>query len=223
MPNCCYADEYGRMFSGRAARRTARTFRRKGLRGSAKRLADRVVATGVDGATVLEVGGGSGEIHVDLLRRGAAGATNIELSPSWEAAASELLAACGLEGRVQRRVGDFVDLAGDLPEADVVVLHRVICCYPDWQAMLSAAIAGARRVVAITVPVDRWTTRALIRAGNAALRLQKRSFRAFVHPPDRMVAALRSDGFELVGDHHGIFWRTFVAVIGPQERRAAAA
>lgn len=216
MPECCYPDEYGMLFTERSASRFARRFERKGLRGSAGRLAAGVAAAGLDGATILEVGGGVGEIHADLLRRGAARATNVELSAGWEAAADRLLEGMGLRERVRRVVGDFVEKAGDLPAADVVILHRVICCYPDWERMLAAAASRARRVVAVTVPVDRRATRAAIRAGNLLLRLQGREFRAYVHPPEGMIAALRGDGFDMVVDDRGVVWHTFVA------RRASA-
>ena len=41
--------------------------------------------------TVLEVGGGVGAIQLELLRAGAAGTTNVELSAAYEPYAAELL------------------------------------------------------------------------------------------------------------------------------------
>lgn len=210
MPSCCYGDEYGEIFSDASAQRTARRFARKGLRGSARVLADGVTATGIAGATVLEVGGGIGHVHIELLRRGAAKATNVELSPGWEAAAASVLGETGLRDRVDRRIGDFVD-AADLPEADVVILHRVICCYPDWPAMLRATTARARQTVGITLPTDRWWTRVGIRAANAAVALQRRAFRAYVHPPEAIISALVGDGLRVESDDTSPLWRTIVA------------
>lgn len=209
--SCCHSHEYAELFSEREARRTARRFARKGLRGSARDVAEAVAAAGVQGATVLEVGGGVGDLHAQLLLVGAACATNVELSPNWEAPAAQLLTDQGLAGRVERRVGDFLDLADELAQADVVVLHRVLCCYPDWRAMLDAAVAKAGRLVAFTVPVDRWWTRAAVRAGNAFLSLRGRSFRAFVHPPSRMVATVERAGLCVREDRRRFVWRTVVA------------
>jgi SAM-dependent methyltransferase len=211
LPTCCYADEYGELFSARAAHRTARRYLRRGLRGSERALADGVAAIGLAGATVLEVGGGVGQVHTDLLRRGAASATNIELSPGWEAAATWLLTQLGLRERVQRRLGDFVDAGEDLRQADIVVLHRVVCCYPDWPAMISAASARTGRCVALTLPADRWWNRLGIGAANWLLRVQKRSFRAYVHPWDQVVEALEAAGFRTAADHRGLIWRTVIA------------
>lgn len=211
MVECCYSDEYGEFFSERAARRTARGYLRKGLRGTARELVDAVTAMGVQGATLLEVGGGVGGISADLLERGAASAINVELSPSWERPAAQVIAAKGLGKRVERRVGDFVAMAATMPAADVAILHRVLCCYPDWPAMLGAAMDRSRRAVALTVPVSRWRTRAVIGAGNALLRARGRDFRAFVHPPGRMIDRLADAGFHVRFDRSGLVWRTVVA------------
>lgn len=216
---CCHSHEYAELFSEREARRTARRFARKGLRGSARDIAEAVTAAGVEGATVLEVGGGVGDLHAQLLLAGAASATNVELSPNWEAPAGQLLADHGLAGRVERRLGDVLDLADALAQADVVVMHRVLCCYPDWRAMLETAVAKAGRLVAFTVPVDRWWTRAAVRAGNAFLSVRGRSFRAFVHSPSRMIAMVEDAGLGVREDRRRLVWRTVVAEHPAGDRR----
>lgn len=211
MAECCYSGEYASFFSERAAQRTAARYLRRGLAGSARDLADAVAVAGVDDATILEVGGGVGGIHADLLERGAAAAVNVELSPSWEKPAAQVLAEKGLADRVDRRVGDFVAMVDEVPSADVVILHRVICCYPDWPAMLGVALAKSRRLVAFTVPTDRWWTRAAIATGNGLLRARGRRFRAFVHPPRQMIHTLEKGGFHIRSDHAGLVWRTLAA------------
>ena len=119
------------MFSGRFARRTARRYRRRGLSRSARALVGFLADRGIDGATVLKIGGGVGQVQVELLRRGAARAVNLELATSYEAEAAQLLKSSGLGGRVERRFLDIAQSPGEVEPADVVVLHRVVCCYPD--------------------------------------------------------------------------------------------
>ena len=216
MPSCCYGDEYGSMFDPKEASRTASRFRRRGLRGSARELVNVLASVVPPGSRVLEVGGGVGQIQVALLEAGiVSGAVNVELSASWDDAARQLMAERGLFDRIDRMVGDFVDLAPGLPEVDVVVLHRVVCCYPDWRAMLEAAQAKAKRVVALTVPRDRWWMRVGIRVVNLGLRWRGVSFRGFVHPPEAMIDLLSSAGFSLVHDSTGSVWRTVVAERAP--------
>ncbi len=210
MDPCCYADEYGEEFGRRYADRKARQFRRRGLTGTARTLADAVTDRGVEGATILEVGGGAGSLQVHLLRRGASHATNVDLSPEWDGPANALLAEHGLQDRVTRRVGDFVVAADELDPADVVVLHRVVCCYPHWQQLLAQAAGRATRMVALTFPRRRRVTGLAMALGNAVERLRRREFRVFVHPPKAMLGLLREAGFEVVFDEAGFFWRTVV-------------
>jgi hypothetical protein len=56
-------------------------------------MVDFLEQRGIAGASVLEVGGGVGEIHLELLRRGATRAVNLELSPAYE---TERSACCAL-------------------------------------------------------------------------------------------------------------------------------
>jgi hypothetical protein len=66
---------------------------------------------------------------------------NLELSPAYDPEAHRLLHEAGLQERAERRLHDIaVDPAGIEP-ADVVVLHRVVCCYPDYERLLASADA----------------------------------------------------------------------------------
>lgn len=123
MPACC-ARDYEKVFGRKTAARDARRFRRHGLRGSAAALAE--LAGDVEGESVLEVGGGVGAIELALLEAGAERATNVELAATYEREAAALLAERHLEGRVERRVADFVAEADTIAPHDIVVMHRVV-------------------------------------------------------------------------------------------------
>jgi magnesium-protoporphyrin O-methyltransferase len=110
------------MFDTRFAGRMATRYRKRGLDKTAQRMVDLLTQTGVQGATVLEIGGGVGEIQLELLKRGAASATNLELSPPYDAEARQLLAEAGLTGRVQRRLIDIASDPAAVEPADIVVL-----------------------------------------------------------------------------------------------------
>ena len=156
------------------------------------------------GDSVLEVGGGVGAIQLELLKAGAARTTNVELSPEYEPYAAELL---GDDQRVDRRVGDFVRDAGELEPADDVVLHRVVCCYPDPEALVGAAADHARRRLVLSFPPDT----ALFRTGsavfNAFLALTRTEFRTFVHPVATILGAARSRGLEPALETRTPMWR----------------
>jgi SAM-dependent methyltransferase len=201
---CCAPPPGVDIFDEKVARREARRYRAKGLDRAAGRLTAMVAAKD---ASVLEVGGGLGGIEIELLRRGADRATNIELSPAYEPFAAELLREAGLVGRVERRLGDIAKEPDAVDAADVVVMHRVVCCYPDMPALVGAAADKARRQLAISYPRDAWWTRLSARAENWWWRLVGRHFRNYIHASSEIAAVARGHGLRPVREHHGPIWQ----------------
>ena len=160
---------------------------------------------GLDGRSVLEPGGGVGAVQIELLKTGAAHAVVVELSDGYDEVAAELAREAGVEDRLERRHGDFA--ADDVDEADIVVLHRVVCCYPDYERLLGAAAAKARRTLVFTHPPRNAVSRALLGTMNLWLRLRGNEFRAFAHPPAAMVEVVRRAGFEPFARRQGGIWR----------------
>src|SRR5437660_12616331 len=109
MSDCCTPKGYRRIFSEKSAQSEARRFRRKGLDRTSRRIVELIRGQPVRGRTLLEVGGGIGAIEIELLKSGMERAVNVELTPTYEAVASELLAEADLTGRVERQVGVFAE------------------------------------------------------------------------------------------------------------------
>ena len=130
MSNCCDPTPYRRFFNRKEATRNVRSYRRRGLDPMASSMVDYLLSTGIDGTTILEVGGGVSAVQIELLKAGAASSLNIELSSGYDEAAQALAEEEGLEDRMARRIGDFVELQHDLEPMDIVVMNRVVCCYP---------------------------------------------------------------------------------------------
>lgn len=205
---CCPppASEYRRFFGRKLAGHELRRYRRKGLPKTARAL-----AAAVDGDTVLDIGGGVGDLSLALLERGASRATVVELSDGYEEAAAELLAEHRLGDRVERRTGDFVAEAGLVEPHDVVLLHRVVCCYPDADRLVSTASTHARRSLAMTYPRERALTRMGFRGINLWLAATRCGFRTFVHPFAVLEAAARREGLTLAHrETQGLIWENAV-------------
>src|SRR4051812_31868709 len=199
------------MFDGRFARRMASRYRRRGLDRTARRMVDLLAESGLEGATVLEIGGGVGEIHLELLRRGGASATALELSPAYDAEAGPPLARGGPTRRGGRRLADIADAPEAVEPADIVVLHRVVCCYPDYARLLGAAADHARRSLVFSHPPRNLVSRTVVATQNLFLRLGGREFRVFVHPPAAMRAVLADHGLRPVAAPGGRLWRVATA------------
>jgi 2-polyprenyl-3-methyl-5-hydroxy-6-metoxy-1,4-benzoquinol methylase len=205
--SCCRPGDFDKIFDEKHARSKARAYARDGLTGDTRRIADLVRGKMSPDYTVLEVGGGIGEIGLELLRDGAARVMNVELATKYESVAAELIRERGVGDRVERRLGDFVSEADGVPAADVVVMHRVVCCYPDADALVGAAAVHARRLLVLTIPVDRWWLRWGIRMGNAVLALRRNSFRGYVHATRVVVAAAERRGMRLAERRRGLIWQ----------------
>jgi len=163
--------------------------------------------SGIEGATVLEIGGGVGEIQIELLKRGAASSVNLELSSAYEEEAKRLLREAALEDRAERRLHDIAVEPDGVESADIVVLHRVVCCYPDYERLLGAAAQSARRLLVFSYPPRNKLSRLFVGAENLAFRLLRREFRSFAHPPPAMLGLLGEHGLRRTFAHHTLVWQ----------------
>jgi magnesium-protoporphyrin O-methyltransferase len=203
---CCTPKGYGQIFSERGARAQARSYRRNGLDGTSRRIVELLKEQGVDGLTLLEIGGGIGAIQIELLKAGLARAVSVELTPSYEVSAAELLREAGLEDRVERKVMDFVDAGSDVAQADIVIMNRVICCYPDLPRLAGAAADHARGLLVMSFPKERWWSRALVWMANVGMGIARREFRLFLHPTSQILATGERHGLKLSVDRVGTLW-----------------
>lgn len=210
MSDCCTPKGYRQIFSERGARAQARSYRRRGLDATSRRIVALLKERGVKGMTLLEIGGGIGAIQIELLKAGVTRAISVELTPTYEASARELLREAGFEDRVERRVMDFVDAGADIGAADIVVMNRVICCYPDLTRLAGAAADHARGLLVMSFPKERWWTRIIVRMANVGMGMTRREFRIFLHPMLQILAAAESHGLRLSVDRPGAFWQVSV-------------
>lgn len=204
---CCNARGCDRFFGRRFARHVAKRYRKRGLDKTASRMLTFLDERGIAGASVLEVGGGIGEIQIELLKRGAAQAVNLELSPGYDEEASILLRENGLEDRVERRLHDIAADPAAVEPADVVVLHRVVCCYPDYERLLQAAAEHAQRLLVFSYPPRNVVSRLIVALENLVFGLLRREYRAFAHPTEAMLDVLSANGLRPTYAHRGLAWQ----------------
>lgn len=207
MAGCCDPRGCDQMFGGAFARHVAGRFRRRGLDPAATRMVDFLAADGVDGTTVLDVGGGVGEIGIELLRRGAASATTLELSSAYDDEAWRLAEEASVADRVHRQLADIAASPDGVEPADIVVLHRVVCCYPDYERLLGAAADHCRGRLAFTHPPRNLVSRGLTATQNATFRVLGRDYRSFAHSPAAMAGVVVARGLQQVMVHEGLVWQ----------------
>ena len=210
MADCCEPAAYGRFFDSKDAERRRRRYPRRGLDAMASRLLGYLQQRDLEGRRILEIGGGIGDFQIELLKSGAAGAVNVELSDGYERAARELCHVENLTARVERRLGDFVEEQHLVDPADLVVLNRVICCYPWMERLMEASVAKTKWLLAIAVPRDHLLSRIMVKVGNAILRLRGQRFDAYVHSVAGMEAIAARAGLRRVYIREGLIWEGLV-------------
>jgi SAM-dependent methyltransferase len=192
---CCCGQDFERLFDEREAARDLKAWQERGLPRSTEELIAALRAAGVEGAAVLDVGAGVGMVHLELLAAGAASALDVDLSRAYLAVAQREAERRGVVDRTTYRYGDLVELVAELPHADVVALDRVICCYPDLEALLRAAMAPMPRLVGLVHPTDSWWMRASMAFFNAASRLFRRGHSFYPHRRSEIDRILGDAGY----------------------------
>jgi len=206
----CQCECYSSQFDEKHAIKDLKRYRANGPDKTTRLLLGLLEAEGVRGASVLDVGGGVGVVHHELLAAGAQTAVHVDATAANIRAAEEEATRQGHAGRVRFLQGDFVTLAPEISAADVVTLDRVICRYPDMERLVSASASRARRLYGAVFPRERWFLRLMVALGNLARRLRRNAFRAYVHPVREIDATIRRQGLSARRIHDTFVWRVVV-------------
>ena len=100
--------------------------------------------------------------------------------------------------------------AWEVPQADVVTLDKVLCCYADMPRLVDASASKARRLYGFVVPKDNALNRLLRRVLNFTWMLMRSPFRNFTHRIGDIDARLRRNGLRLRAQDRTFAWRIFV-------------
>ncbi|HEX9036550.1 MAG TPA: methyltransferase domain-containing protein [Ktedonobacterales bacterium] len=198
------------VFGDKAARSNLKSYRKNGPAKNTRILLDALRREGVEGRTLLDIGGGVGAISMELLKSGVTSATQVDASTAYVAAANAEAAREGVSDRFAARQGDFVALAPETPAADVVTLDRVICCYPDMRALVSESAGKAARLYGVIYPRDTWWARMGGATLNAVARLFRVPLRNHIFPTAAVDAVIREQGLTRRYQHDAFYWQVVV-------------
>lgn len=203
--------QMGSFYDEKRAAADLRKYREKGAIPSTQALIEALKAEGVEGATLLDIGGGIGAIQHELLDAGVTQVTSVDASAPYLDAAREESHRRGHDGRVTCVHGDFVELAESIAPADIVTLDRVINVYPDWERLAALATARAHRLYGLVYPRDTAMVRVVIVAMNLLLRALRKPVRASIRPSDAIERIARDNGLAPhVSQDVGPAWRVAI-------------
>ena len=204
--SCCHGEGCNAQFDIRQARHDLKRFHKEGADPTTRALIDLIKGIGVQGQHLLDVGGGIGAIHHELLDAGLYAATQVDASRAYLEVARQEATTRGHADRVRFVAGDFVKVAGEVPEADIVTLDRVICCYGDMESLVRASAGKAKRLYGAVFPRDHWYLKPAFGSINLWKRITGSRFRVFLHPVAAIDAAIRGQGFRLKNQLRTFVW-----------------
>ncbi len=208
--NCCQCQGIEDMFNEEIVSRDLSRYRSKGPDKTTRVMIDALKKEGIQGLSLLDIGGGVGAIQHELLDAGLVNATDVDASQAYINAARAEAQRRGVAERVTFRHGNFVDVAAQIPPADVVTLDRVICCYPDMEKLVGLSAARARKLYSLVYPRDAWWIKIGLALMNFIFRLQRNPFRVFPHPTRAVEAMVRNNGLKRRFYHQTLVWQVVV-------------
>jgi SAM-dependent methyltransferase len=215
MSNCCdFCGSIGRQFDSAVAEGDLKRFRARGPNRTTQLLRRGVLETGAWQST-LDIGAGIGAASFELLASGFATAILVDAAPSYVAVARREAEARGLLDRVTVLEGNFVAMAETVAPADVVVMDRVVCCFPDFGSLLDQALRHSRHVFAYSYPHDRWYVRLVVAMDNLRRAVARNPFRAAVHSTAAMEEMITAQGFRRAYRSGSLVWAVDVYVRAP--------
>lgn len=211
--NCCcpHSKSAGRFFSFFAHRHRKR-FEKKGFELSQIQLLSGLDQASYKDATILEIGSGVGHLHQTLLENGAKSAVGIDLSSKMNEEARQWAKERGLSKRTQYFDNDFIMIADELEDADITILDKVVCCYPDAESLVKKSLSKTQRVYALTYPRNRWYIHLVMNLLTLLMVIIGSDFRPYVHDPKNIEKWITNNNYNKTYEVSNFMWLTQIYI-----------
>ena len=193
---CCQRQVIEDRFDREFVAEKVQQYRQSGLKKETRLLVEALKSEGVKGLSLLDVGGGLGAIEYELLKAGLGQALSVEASQAYIDAAKTEAARYGFADKTTFLHGDLVELAPQVPGADIVTLDKVVCCYRDMESLIRASVGKAKRLYGLVYPRDDWWVKAGIGLENLFENIKGSDFRVYVHRTQEVDRLIREHGLK---------------------------
>lgn len=206
----CQCEGIEESFSPDYVKKELARYQRKGPDRTTQILTEAILERGVDGLTLLDIGGGVGMIQYALAEGGVQKITSVEASTAYLDASMGEAARRGYIDRISYAHGNFVDRADEISPADIVTLDRVICCFDQMEKLVGLSAERADKFYGLVYPRDVWWAKIVVAIGNLFYRLRGNPFRSFVHSTHEVEEILSRAGLKRIFYHQTLFWQVVV-------------
>ena len=210
MSCCCHHSKSAAKFFSFFAKSYRRRFLKKGFEPSQQQLFDGITKASFEDKTLLEIGCGVGHFHQTLLEHGALSSIGIELAKQMLIEAKDWARQRNLREKTTYLEGDFIDIANTIKPVDIVIMDKVVCCYPDADALIHRSLEKCINSIALTYPRNKWYTHIGVQFLALIMKLVGSSFRPYVHDPIQIERWIESQGFKKLYQKQTLVWLTQV-------------
>ena len=204
------------MFGGSTATKEAEAYRKAGRPKRIRTILNYLETRGIQGASIVDIGFGIGSTHLELLKLGAGQVIGFEIVEPYIRQAEKLAVESGFVTRVDYRLGDFTCDHSDIVSADIVILDRSVCCYPDMRGLVQPSADIAGRFYVLILPVENLVSRLVVCIANLVMWLRRTDFRVFIHPQTHIDRVLQKSGLHpIIQDRSGVWKAIIYERLGP--------
>jgi len=194
----------------KAAAQYEKRYRRRGLDGAQEQMLRGLKTQGIEGRSVFDIGGGVGALDLELLLAGAASARVIDAAPGMIESARRLAGQLALSEKMEFQAAEFLSVADTQPEADIILLDKVLCCFEDPQKLIKASAPKARLLYAVSFPRDNVIAKFVFKGTAFLGKLLRWSFYPCYHAPSTLSRWINDEGFSEAFSARTPIWQILV-------------
>jgi magnesium-protoporphyrin O-methyltransferase len=197
MVDSCQCEGIESKFDEKYVAKKLAVYREQGPKHTTVELLGALKAKGVNGLSLLDIGGGVGDIQFGLFEMGIVQAQAAEASLAYLEASKLEAKRLGLSDKISFVHGDFVEASGAIGSSDIVTLDRVICCFDDMEKLVALSTQKARQYYGIVYPRDIWWAKIGIQLYyNSRNWLMGNPMRYFIYATEAVEGIVIGNGFE---------------------------
>lgn len=159
---------------------------------------------------MLDIGCGVGSLHLTLLKEGANHSVGVDMSEGMLREAKRFAKEFGLDEKTAYIAGDFTQLSPSIPDSDITILDKVVCCYEDVDRLVRTSTEKTVRTFALSHPKENLLMKMLFRGHMILASIFRWSFHPFWHDWTSVRSHVLSNGFELMYENATISWQVLV-------------
>jgi 2-polyprenyl-3-methyl-5-hydroxy-6-metoxy-1,4-benzoquinol methylase len=197
-------------FFTRHASKYARRYSRKGPDRVQRRILNGLDPSMYTNRHILDIGCGTGNMHFELLRRGAARATGVDIADGMIEQAKSLSEKYGFAENTIYLQGDIVDRKDDIENADLTILDKVVCCYDDIKSLIMTALIKTSSAIVISHPRNTLVLRFGFIVQDFLSRLFRMKFRPFWHEWNSIHETIKANGYSVMYEDTTFLWHIVI-------------